>query len=151
LIYRVRPRLAVLLVRETWGHDRGTWGIPKGRIESGERADEAARRELTEETGVAVRGELEDLGRVRRGLPRGSLHAYAAGLPRGAEPRPTYPEVDRAELVELVRACRIIHPEQRVLLDRLVRRMRIACPRSAAWLDAEVDLYLGGSGRRASG
>lgn len=141
LIYRARPRLAVLLVRETWGHDRGTWGIPKGRVEPGERAEDAARREAREETGVLLRGALDDLGDVPR--PLGPLHAYAAPLPRGARPEPAYPEVDRAELVELPRARRVIHPDQRVLLDRLVRQMRARHPRSAVWLDAEVDAYLG--------
>lgn len=43
-----RPDGDVLLVRST---DR-TWEIPGGRIEVGERTDEALRRELREETGL---------------------------------------------------------------------------------------------------
>jgi 8-oxo-dGTP pyrophosphatase MutT (NUDIX family) len=40
------------------------WGIPKGHLESGESAFEAAVREVREETGIA--GEIEaDLGEIR--------------------------------------------------------------------------------------
>lgn len=128
--------MSVLLVRETRGHDRGTWGIPKGRVELGEGVEEAARREVAEETGIFVRGALEDLGSVPREL--GPLHAFAVPMPRSASPRPARPEVDRAELVDVPRACEIVHADQRALLDRLVRRMRVRYPRSIAWLEAEI-------------
>jgi ADP-ribose pyrophosphatase YjhB (NUDIX family) len=44
----------ILLNRRT---DTGTWGIPGGAMEPGENAEETARRELYEETGL----EVEDL------------------------------------------------------------------------------------------
>jgi ADP-ribose pyrophosphatase YjhB (NUDIX family) len=40
-----------------WRTDTGTWGIPGGAMEPGENAEETARRELYEETGL----EVEDL------------------------------------------------------------------------------------------
>lgn len=43
-----------LLLRHREG---GHWAFPKGRIESGERPEEAARRELQEETGIAAPAE----------------------------------------------------------------------------------------------
>ena len=46
-----------LLIRDSYQN----WGFPKGHLEAGERAEEAAVREVREETGlvdVAVRGEL---------------------------------------------------------------------------------------------
>ena len=46
-----------LLIRDSYQN----WGFPKGHLESGERAEDAAVREVREETGlvdVAVRGEL---------------------------------------------------------------------------------------------
>lgn len=148
LVYQIRPRPRVLLVRETWGHDDGTWGIPKGKIEPGENAEETARREVYEETGVVMRGLLVKLGDIRRTRPRGILHAYAAPLPRGAMPRPSYPEVDRAELVELARAREVIHPDQRVLLDRLASLVLASDRPSGARLDAEITACLGDLGGR---
>jgi 8-oxo-dGTP diphosphatase len=43
----------VLLGRRTSAHGRGTWAPPGGKAEPGETEDEAARRELAEETGLA--------------------------------------------------------------------------------------------------
>jgi 8-oxo-dGTP pyrophosphatase MutT (NUDIX family) len=42
----------------------GRWGLPGGRIEYGESAEAAARRELDEELGIAL-GELIDCGEYR--------------------------------------------------------------------------------------
>lgn len=42
----------VLLVERGKGAARGTWSLPGGHIEPGERAAEAARREVLEETGI---------------------------------------------------------------------------------------------------
>lgn len=49
---------AVLLVERGKGAARGTWSLPGGHIEPGERAAEAARREVLEETGIeaTIRG-----------------------------------------------------------------------------------------------
>ena len=49
-----------LLIRDSYQN----WGFPKGHLESGERADEAALREVREETGlndVALRGTLDTI------------------------------------------------------------------------------------------
>jgi 8-oxo-dGTP diphosphatase len=43
----------VLLGRRTSPHGRDTWAPPGGKAEPGESEDEAARRELAEETGLA--------------------------------------------------------------------------------------------------
>ncbi len=45
----------VLLIRRGREPRRGEWSLPGGRIEPGERASEAALRELAEETGVKAR------------------------------------------------------------------------------------------------
>lgn len=46
---------AVLLIRRGKPPRQGEWSLPGGRIEPGERAIEAALRELREETGVEAR------------------------------------------------------------------------------------------------
>jgi ADP-ribose pyrophosphatase len=45
----------VLLVRRSTAPARGQWAIPGGRIELGERLQEAAEREVLEETGIVIR------------------------------------------------------------------------------------------------
>lgn len=45
----------VILVRRANPPDAGLWGFPGGKIELGERLDQAAVRELYEETGVVAR------------------------------------------------------------------------------------------------
>jgi 8-oxo-dGTP diphosphatase len=45
----------VLLIRRGRSPRQGEWSLPGGRIEPGERAEEAALRELREETGVEAR------------------------------------------------------------------------------------------------
>ena len=76
------------------GH--GNWGFPKGHVENGESAEEAARREIEEETGLArfsCHGALADLewtfdtGRV---LVRKRCHYFLFESPDGA----TLPRVD---------------------------------------------------------
>jgi ADP-ribose pyrophosphatase YjhB (NUDIX family) len=91
----------VLLVRRTYGW--GRWGLPGGFADHGERLDEAAVREVWEETGVEAR--VESLIGVRtRYVPEGGavfvifrLRPVNGDLVE-AELRPDGQEVDRAAL-----------------------------------------------------
>jgi len=51
--------------------DAGAWSIPKGEYDETEDAETAARREMWEETGVVVSGQLIELGTYRQ--PSGKL------------------------------------------------------------------------------
>ena len=60
---RTRGRPAVAAIRPR-GKAPGTWALPKGNIDPGERPDETALREVLEETGVEGRL-VEKLGDVK--------------------------------------------------------------------------------------
>ena len=51
--------------------DAGVWSIPKGEYDETEDAQTAARREMWEETGIVVSGQLIELGTYRQ--PSGKL------------------------------------------------------------------------------
>lgn len=114
----------VLLVHPAGHYNRrAPWGIPKGQPNPSEALEEAARRETMEETGVVVEGALVALGHVDYTRSRKRVYGFAGPAPEGANPRCASWEVDKAEFIELTRARRIIHPDQAVLLDRLVEHL----------------------------
>lgn len=55
----------LLLLRRADGHYPGSWALPGGKLEEGETAEQAARRETLEETERDYRGELKRLARSR--------------------------------------------------------------------------------------
>jgi predicted NUDIX family NTP pyrophosphohydrolase len=135
---RVGSRLEVLLVHPGgpyWRRkDDGAWSIPKGEMTAGEETGDAARREFTEETGMALTVPLEPLGEVRqRGGKRVIAFAVEGDVdvrtikantfelewPPKAGRMQTYPEIDRAEWFDLPAAHAKILEGQRPLLDRL--------------------------------
>jgi 8-oxo-dGTP pyrophosphatase MutT (NUDIX family) len=62
LVRRLRGRLVMAAIRPG-GKPAGTWALPKGRIDEGERAEATALREVAEETGAhgASLGKLGDV------------------------------------------------------------------------------------------
>jgi 8-oxo-dGTP pyrophosphatase MutT (NUDIX family) len=94
VVYRLsHGRPLFLLIRDSYQN----WGFPKGHVEAGERAADAALREVREETGltdVALRGELQTIDwyfRFRGRLIHKMCHFYlmetehADTLPQSAE------------------------------------------------------------------
>jgi predicted NUDIX family NTP pyrophosphohydrolase len=143
VIYRSRPSgLEFLLVHPGgpyWAKkDDGAWSIPKGEHAEGEDPREVARRELEEETGLRVDGELITLQPIRQ---RGGKSVTAWGCeaewdPAGLRsntflmewpPRSgkmvEFPEVDRAGWFTLEQARTKLNPAQLPLLEELAAKV----------------------------
>ncbi len=140
LMYRPGPE--VLLVHPGgpfWAKkDEGAWSIPKGLLDPGEDAADAARREFAEETGHRPEGPLIALGEFRQ--PSGKIVvAYAlegdfdpAALvsnsievdwpPRSGR-KMTIPEVDRAAWFGADEALRMILKGQAPIVSALLARL----------------------------
>ncbi|MGD9646585.1 MAG: NUDIX domain-containing protein, partial [Pirellulales bacterium] len=91
--------------------------------EEGESVEVAARRETLEEAGIEVLGTLIELGTIRYQKSGKLIYCFAAPAPEGCAPRCASWEVDCAEFVSLADAQRLIHPDQRPFLDRLVEHL----------------------------
>jgi 8-oxo-dGTP diphosphatase len=92
-IVLLKPAYEVLLIRRGRAPMLGAWGLPGGGQELGETAEDAARRELLEETGLTVgrlvlAGNVDSIDRDAEGRIR---YHYTildfAGLWEGGEPR----------------------------------------------------------------
>ncbi|QGM97330.1 NUDIX domain-containing protein [Methylocystis parvus] len=118
--------------------DAGAWSVPKGEIEEGEDAREAARREFREETGLPLSGEPVALGAFRQ--PSGkTVLAFAlegdldpsqvsSNLCRLEWPPRTgrfieIPEIDRAAWFTLAEAETKIIAGQKPILAALAARL----------------------------
>jgi ADP-ribose pyrophosphatase YjhB (NUDIX family) len=92
-IVLMRPPREVLLIRRGRPPMQGIWSLPGGAQDLGETAEEAARRELLEETGLTVgpltlAGNVDSIDRDEQGRVR---YHYTildfAGLWQGGEPQ----------------------------------------------------------------
>lgn len=143
LLYRGHgDRLEVLLVHPggpVWARrDAGAWSIPKGEYADGEDPLAAARREFTEELGVAPpEGEELPLGEIRQKSGKrviawalaGDLdvaqvrsNTFAMQWPPRSGRMQEFPEVDRAEWFSVQEARDKLNPAQVQLVERLAAR-----------------------------
>lgn len=140
-----RGEIEVLLIKPGgpfWrNRDEGAWMIPKGMVEPGETAAEAALREFAEETGVAIERVPFPLARIRQSggkwveafAAEGDLdpaavrsnHFEVEWPPRSGLVQ-SYPEVDEARWMTLEAARVAMLPSQRPLLDALEDKLRRA-------------------------
>jgi predicted NUDIX family NTP pyrophosphohydrolase len=144
LLYRKRGgTLEVFLVHPGgpfWAKkDLGAWSIPKGEVDKDEDKQAAAIRELKEETGLAVSGEMLALTAIRQKGHK-VVHAWAVEAdcdpaavrsntfamewpPRSGKTQ-DFPEVDRAAWFGVAEARAKINPAQAALIDELAERLR---------------------------
>jgi len=105
--------------------NRGRWGLPGGRIELGESAEAAARREVSEELGIEV-GELLDCGDYRY---KGARHKVFGTRFDGTVHTFDHHELERigwhslAEVVALERGGRLHAGFEREAIDAFMKRV----------------------------
>ena len=107
----------VLLLRHVFRRGSG-WGIPGGFLASGEQPDEAVRRELREETGLAL--EEVELAFVRTLARPHQVEVIFRGRMQAAAlaGREDSLEIDRAEWFERDALPEVIGDDQRRLIAR---------------------------------
>lgn len=141
--YRFEMDLEILIAHPggpLWSRkDAGSWSIVKGRVESGEMPQDAARREFTEETGWAVpNGDWLGLDEVtqRSGKRVMAWAVCAPHLDPGAlEPglfemrwhgrMQSFPEIDRVRWVNRSEAHHYLLDAQRPFFDRLADQITL--------------------------
>ena len=117
VVRRDSGRVRVLLV--TARRSPGEWVLPKGHIEEDETAEEAAAREVREETGVvATIGEV--VGELEYSTPRGRIRARFYAMTFESESAPDEPRtpawLDVAEAKKRLR-----WDDAKALIDKAVK------------------------------
>jgi predicted NUDIX family NTP pyrophosphohydrolase len=144
LLYRQRNgAIEVLLIRPGgpyWNNrDIGAWMIPKGGVEPGESAAQAAFREFEEETGMRLAVTPFPLARVRQAGGK-SVEAFAAAgdfdcanlksnefeveWPPRTGRRQSFPEVAEARWMTIDQARAMMLPSQLPLIDALEAKLK---------------------------
>ena len=118
--------------------DLGSWSIPKGEFDDGEKPLDAALRELKEETGIILKGDLIELSPVKQ--KSGKL-VYAFAKEHDLDPseiksnefeiewppksgrKKMFPEIDRAEWFGIKTAKEKIITAQWTLIDELINKL----------------------------
>jgi len=144
LLYRRRNgELEVLLIKPGgpfWTRkDIGAWMIPKGMVEQGETALEAAVREFREEVGVELAGTPTLLCEVRQAGGKiveafaleGDLDAskirsvyFKIEWPPRSGGLQSFPEVSEGRWMNLAEARRLMLPSQLPMLDALEEKLK---------------------------
>ena len=143
LLFRKSRDVEVLLIKPGgpfWRNkDAGAWMIPKGAIEPGEAAAEAALREFEEETGTRLTSVPFPLATIRQAggkyveafAVEGDLdvaaivsNLFELEWPPRSGVRERFPEVAEARWMTLAEARAMMLPSQLPLLDALERKLR---------------------------
>jgi len=118
----------------------GSWSIPKGLYQEPENAIDAARRELQEEIGLAIAGDLVELGRFKQ--PSGKVvsawavecdfdvaelrsNSFSLEWPPKSGRQQEFPEVDRVGWFSIKEAAAKITKGQLPILIKLATELRL--------------------------
>lgn len=89
-----------------WSTNSQSWLFPKGKVEAGETPEEAARREIAEETGLSDIEYLDDLGSFVRpgvsGVPDKLIHMFLFAAKPHSTLSPSL-EIEKADWFSLSR------------------------------------------------
>jgi ADP-ribose pyrophosphatase YjhB (NUDIX family) len=125
VVIRENDEPSVVLIRHTSLKGETVWALPKGQLEPGEQPQDAALREVLEETGLEAEivGELDHISywfawppeRVRY---HKTVHFFLMRM-RGGDPAAHDSEVEEVAFVSLAEAPRrATHSSERELLQR---------------------------------
>jgi predicted NUDIX family NTP pyrophosphohydrolase len=123
--------------------DEGAWSIPKGLHQEHETAINAAMRELQEEIGLTITGDLVELGKFKQ--PSGKVisawaaesdfdvaalrsNCFSLEWPPKSGRQMEFPEVDRAGWFSITEAAAKITKGQLPILMRLATEFGLAVP-----------------------
>ena len=144
LLFRQRNGMTEVLLIKPGGpfwknKHAGAWMIPKGMIEPGEAAAQAALREFEEETGTKLNAVPFPLATVRQSggkvvaafAVEGDLDAdaitsieFEVEWPPKSGRRQSFPEVDEARWMSIAEARALMLPSQQPLLDALEAKLK---------------------------
>lgn len=124
ILYRKKPELKILLVHPSGSYNRtAPWSIPKGKIESGESLEETAKREIFEEVGIKIDGNLPSLDKVVYKSGK-QVYAFYTEISESASPVLNW-ENDEFRFCSLDEARDIIMPAQKPFIDRFAEALKI--------------------------
>ncbi len=144
LLFRKRAGMTEVLLIKPGGpfwrnRDAGAWMIPKGAVEPGETAAEAALREFEEETGTRLLAVPFRLAKIRQA---GGKHVEAFALEGDLDPRTLvsnefevewpprsgrrarFPEAEEARWMTFDEARAMMLPSQLALIDALEAKLK---------------------------
>ena len=106
--------------------DAGAWMIPKGGVDDGESAQDAAAREFAEETGFPLAAKLVEVFAAEGDFDTDNLSSADFEMewpPRSGALR-RFPEADKARWMTLAEARRMMLESQLPMLDALEAKLQ---------------------------